>query len=125
MIKLSISSKTVVVTVVMVRLLTVSLYYLSSHGKTSLWNNWFLNTFDHYQLGLLIVIITILTNFKHKHLLAGIGLGLLIDEAGQLVNIFSINKTAVEYNPTTDWLSLIISLSICLLLLKIKPFENE
>lgn len=122
---LSITSKTIVVTVVVIRLLTFSLYYLSGYGKTFLWNNWFLNTFDHYQLGIFIIGISLLTHFELKHLLFGIGLGLLIDETGQLVSILSLNRIVVQYNSAADWLSLIISLSFCLLLLELNLLKRN
>lgn len=124
MINLLTISKTATITTIITRVLGLSFYYLSDYGKTSLWNNWFFNTFDHYQLGILILVVSHRTRSKLKHLLIGVGLGLLIDEAGQLVNIISLNKVTVEYNSITDWTMLLSSLFIFLLLLKIKPFVN-
>ena len=65
------------------RILSSTLYFLSDSGKTTLWNNWFLNTFDEYQLGIVLVIASFLWKRGRlvKDILLASGVGLLIAEA--------------------------------------------
>src|SRR5438128_2069693 len=95
------------VTVVFSRLLSLILYYSSNSGKTALWNNWFLNTFDEYQFGFLLIVLSYFFDSARSVLFA-IGIGLIIAEADQVLHVFSFDIVPYEFHSILDWLCTLI-----------------
>ncbi len=84
------------------------MYYASDSGKTALWDNWFLNTFDKYQLGFLLIVLSYFFQ-NTRSLLFAIGTGLLLAEANQIFNVFSFGIVPYEFQSMLDWLCTLIA----------------
>lgn len=104
--------KIVIITTITARFSQLLLFYFSNGGKTSLWNNWFLNTFDHYQLGILLLIFSIFIKNSYKIIVMGIGIGLIIDETNSILNLISLGKIPYSFNSFSDLLMTIIALGL-------------
>ncbi len=94
----------ILITILFTRSFSLLFYFLSDRGSSSLWNNWFLNTFDHYQLGFLLLAASYFILNRKGYFLRAFGLGLIIDEANQVLNVLTLNAIPYQYNSPLDWL---------------------
>ncbi len=62
------------------RLFNIFFYRITNNGQDSLYNNWFMNKFDHWQFGLLMIIVGIILKNKYRKYFVLIGLGLFIED---------------------------------------------
>ena len=100
--------------VILSRVFSSLLYLASGSGKTALWNNWFLETFDEYQLGIILVVVSIFIrkNQQLKRTLVACGLGLLNEEANQVLSAFSDELIPYQFNSGLDFLMTGVSLLV-------------
>ena len=98
-------------TVMTSRAISTALYIFSDSGRTSVWNNWFLNTFDEYQLGILLVVLSFFIP-QWKIWIRSLGIGLLIAECNQILNVFTLNSIPYTFNSPLDWTLTLIALLI-------------
>lgn len=70
---------TFVITFLTSRSFQILFFRLTNQGQDNLYNNWFVNKFDHWQIGLMLIFISIF-NSKYKLQLLAIGLGLFIED---------------------------------------------
>ncbi len=66
-------------TLVLSRAFNIGFYLFTNNGTSTIYNNWFINTFDHWQLGLVLIFISLIYVKRRAELLA-IGLGLFIED---------------------------------------------
>lgn len=78
--------------------------------NTSIWRSIRNDSFDHYQLGLILMslgfILSKWLGVKKKAVIMGVGAGLLIDESYQV--FAALSGSQYIFNGITDWLFVII-----------------